>query len=62
MSTPCNMQPFIIWMMDGARDRREGDGTQGDEVLEGAKDNRDDFGILFVAQHVKTGRKRRSAC
>jgi hypothetical protein len=39
------MQSLIVWMVDGARDRGEGDGAQGDEVLEGAEDNRDNFGI-----------------
>ena len=44
-------------MMDGARDRREGDGTQGDEVLEGAEDNRDNFGIFFRCAAHEDGAK-----
>jgi hypothetical protein len=45
----------------GARDRREGDGAQGDEALEGAEGNGDNFGI-FCAQHMKDGRVRHSLC
>jgi hypothetical protein len=52
--------------MDGALDRREGE-AQGDEALEGAEGNGDNFQLaFFVARHMKTGRMRcsvsRSSC
>jgi hypothetical protein len=47
---PCNMQSSIVWMMDGARDRREGDGVQGNEALERAERNGDNL-IFHCAAH-----------
>jgi len=57
MSRPCNMQSFIVWMVNGARDRREGDDAKSDESLEGAEGNGDNIGI-FVERRMKTGRMR----
>jgi hypothetical protein len=37
--------------LDGGRDRREGDGAQGDEALEGAEGNGNEFGIFRCAAH-----------
>jgi hypothetical protein len=51
MSTPCNMQSSIVWMMDGARNRRQGDGVQCDEALERAKRNGDNLNIFHCATH-----------
>jgi hypothetical protein len=34
-------------------DRREGDGAQGDEALEAAEGNRDNFGIFRCAAHER---------
>ena len=50
MSTPCNIQSFIVWMMDGALDRREGE-AQGDEALEGAEGNGDNIGVFRCTAH-----------
>jgi len=44
----------------GARDRREGDGAQGDDSLGRADGHGDNFGF-FRAQHMKTGRMRAEA-
>ena len=54
MSTPCNMQSLTVWMMNGTRDRREGDDAKSDESLEGAEGNGDNIGI-FVERRMKTG-------
>jgi hypothetical protein len=35
MFAPCEMQSFIV-CLDECRGRRQGDGAQGDEALEGA--------------------------
>jgi hypothetical protein len=57
MSRPSNMQSFIVWMVNGARDRRGGDDAKSDELLEGAEGNGDNIGI-FVERRMKTGRMR----
>ena len=51
------MQSFTVWMMNGTRDRREGDDAKSDESLEGAEGNGDNIGI-FVERRMKTGRMR----
>jgi hypothetical protein len=57
MSTPCNMESFIVRKIDGARDRIEGDhdGVQDDEALEGAEGNDGNFGIFRCAAHEDMG-------
>jgi hypothetical protein len=37
--------------LDDGRDRREGDGAQGDEALEGAEGNGNEFGFFGCAAH-----------
>jgi hypothetical protein len=41
----------VVHRLDDGRDRREGDGTQGDETLEGAKGDGDNLGIFRCAAH-----------
>jgi hypothetical protein len=51
----------VVHCLYDSRDCREGDGAHGDEALEGAKGNGDNF-AFFVAQPMKTGRRRCSIC
>ena len=39
----------VVNCLDDGRDRREGDGEQGNEALEGTEGNGDDFGIFRCA-------------
>ena len=41
----------VVDCLNDSRDRREGDGAQGDEELEGAESNGDNFGIFCWAAH-----------
>jgi hypothetical protein len=41
----------VIDCLNDSRNRREGDGAQGDEALEGAESNGDKFGIFRWAAH-----------
>lgn len=41
----------VVHCLDDGWNRREGDGTQGDEPLEGAEGNGDDLGIFRCAPH-----------
>ena len=43
----------VIHCLDDGWIRREGDGVQGDEALEGAEGNRDNFGIFRCAAHER---------
>jgi hypothetical protein len=47
MSTPCDGNA-VVHHLDDSRDRREGDGAQGDEALEGAEGNGENFGIFSL--------------
>jgi len=47
----------VVHCLDDGRDRREGDGAQGDEALEGTEGNRDYFGILRCAAHEDGAKK-----
>jgi hypothetical protein len=40
-----------VHCLDDGRDRRGGDGAQGDEALEGAEGNGNEFGIFRCAAH-----------
>ena len=62
MSTPCNMQSLIVWMVDGARDRGEGDGAQGDEVLEGAEGNVITLAFFRCAVHEDRAKDSEALC
>jgi hypothetical protein len=44
-------QRAVVHCLDDGRDCREGDGAQGNEVLEGAEGNGDDFCIFRCAAH-----------
>jgi hypothetical protein len=46
----------VVHCLDDGRDRREGNGAQGDEALEGAEGNGDNFSIFRCAAH-KDGAK-----
>ena len=46
----------VVHCLDDGRDRREGDGAQCDETLEGAEGNGDNFSIFRCAAH-KNGAK-----
>jgi hypothetical protein len=52
LSTPCEMPSFIVWMMAGIAERKT---ARGDEGLEGAEGNSDNFQI-FVAESMRMGR------
>ena len=41
----------VVDRLNDSRDRREGDGAQGDEAMEGAERNADNFGIFRWAAH-----------
>jgi hypothetical protein len=41
----------VVHLLDDGQDRREGDIAQGDEALEGAEGNGDNFGIFRCAAH-----------
>ena len=41
----------VVHRLDDGRYRREGDGAQGDEALEGAKGDCDNFGIFRCTAH-----------
>jgi hypothetical protein len=41
----------VVHCLDDSQDRREGDGAQGDEALEGAEGNGDNSGICRCAAH-----------
>jgi len=45
------LQHAVVQCLDDGRDRRGGDGAQGDEALEGAEGNYDNFGIFRCAAH-----------
>jgi hypothetical protein len=45
------LQNAVVHCLDDSRDRREGDGAQGNEALEGAEGNDDNFGIVRCAAH-----------
>jgi hypothetical protein len=44
----------VVDCLNDSRDRREGDGAQGDEELEGAESNGDCERTFFVGQLMKT--------
>ena len=46
-----SLRNAVVDCSDGGRDVREGDCAQGDESLEGAEDNGDNFGISRCAAH-----------
>jgi hypothetical protein len=46
LSTPCEMPSFIVWMMAGIAERKT---ARGDEGLEGAEGNGDNFGNFCCA-------------
>jgi hypothetical protein len=48
MSTPCDMQSFIVWMIARIAERET---AQGDEALERAEGNGDNLGICGCAAH-----------
>jgi hypothetical protein len=49
------LRHVVVDCSDDSRDRREGDGAQGDGALEGAESNGDNL-AFFVGQLMKTGR------
>ena len=53
MSTPCEMQSLIVWMMAG-----EGDCAQGARLCWSEPKAPVTTLAFFVAQHMKTGRMR----
>jgi hypothetical protein len=49
MSKPRNMQSFIVWILARIAERETA--RKGDEALEGAEGNGDDFDIFRCAAH-----------
>jgi hypothetical protein len=45
------LRHVVIDCLNDSRDRREGDGAQGDEALDGAESNADNFGGFRWAAH-----------
>jgi hypothetical protein len=50
LSTACEVQSLIVWMVAGMTERKT-DCAQGDESLEGAEGNGDNFGVFHCAAH-----------